>query len=355
MLLGPLQGADPSEWRPDDRGQLPRAPLLHPLRAAAHARRRGRATSSTSPRSPAASPALGAGVYNMTKWGVVGYSESLRQEGAPHRRPRHGHRAGLRRHRAAGPQQEPDRGRAAIEKMRESTGKVLEAADIANAIVYAAAASRSTSASTRSSSARRPRPADRPRASRPSAWSSAACASRTPPSCSSVYSDPEVMRYWSSVAHADEEPHAGVAGGRSSPRSSAGRRSSGRSSASDDGRVIGSITLMLEAGPAPGRARLHPRPRALGPGLRRRGPAAHRRLRVRRPRPAPPGGRHAPRQRGIHALARAARASAARACLRERWLVGGRFSDSVLWGLLADDWRARRPSELVDRPSSEVR
>ena len=26
--------------------------------------------------------ALGSGVYNMTKWGVVGYSESLRQEGA---------------------------------------------------------------------------------------------------------------------------------------------------------------------------------------------------------------------------------------------------------------------------------
>ena len=25
---------------------------------------------------------LGSGVYNMTKWGVVGYSESLRQEGA---------------------------------------------------------------------------------------------------------------------------------------------------------------------------------------------------------------------------------------------------------------------------------
>ena len=26
--------------------------------------------------------------------------------------------------------------------------------------------------------------------------------------------------------------------------------------------------------------------------------------------------------------------------MRERWLVGGEFSDSVLWGLLADDWRA---------------
>ncbi len=29
--------------------------------------------------------------------------------------------------------------------------------------------------------------------------------------------------------------------------------------------------------------------------------------------------------------------------LRERWLVGGRRGDSVIWGLLADEWRARRP------------
>ena len=28
--------------------------------------------------------------------------------------------------------------------------------------------------------------------------------------------------------------------------------------------------------------------------------------------------------------------------LRERWLVGGRRGDSVIWGMLADEWRARR-------------
>jgi RimJ/RimL family protein N-acetyltransferase len=27
--------------------------------------------------------------------------------------------------------------------------------------------------------------------------------------------------------------------------------------------------------------------------------------------------------------------------LRERWLVGGRLGDSVIWGLLADEWRER--------------
>lgn len=28
--------------------------------------------------------------------------------------------------------------------------------------------------------------------------------------------------------------------------------------------------------------------------------------------------------------------------LRERWVVGGEFSDSVIWGLLANEWRASR-------------
>ena len=64
--------------------------------------------------------ALGSGVYNMTKWGVVGYSESLRQEGA------------LIRVRVTCV--EPGE---QIEKFREATGKVLEAVDIANAVVYA--------------------------------------------------------------------------------------------------------------------------------------------------------------------------------------------------------------------------
>ena len=80
--------------------------------------------------------AMGSAVYNMTKWGVVGFSEALRQECA---------HIGIRvtcvepgfvETELQGHNKNPmvlER----IEQMREATGKVLEAADIANAIVYA--------------------------------------------------------------------------------------------------------------------------------------------------------------------------------------------------------------------------
>ena len=72
----------------------------------------------------------------MTKWGVVGFSESLRQEGS-----HIGVRVtcvepGFVETELQGHNTHPmvvER----IEKMKEKTGKVLEAADIANAIVYA--------------------------------------------------------------------------------------------------------------------------------------------------------------------------------------------------------------------------
>lgn len=79
---------------------------------------------------------LGSGVYNMTKWGVVGFSESLRQEGA-----HIGVRVtcvepGFVDTELQGHNDNPIVVEQ-IEKMRESTGKVLEAGDIANAVVYA--------------------------------------------------------------------------------------------------------------------------------------------------------------------------------------------------------------------------
>jgi len=82
--------------------------------------------------------ALGAGVYNMTKWGVVGFSESLRQEGA-----HIGVRVtcvepGFVDTELQGHNEHPivvER----IKQEREKAGKVLESADIANAIVYALA------------------------------------------------------------------------------------------------------------------------------------------------------------------------------------------------------------------------
>ena len=80
---------------------------------------------------------LGSGVYNMTKWGVVGFSEALRQE-ALHSGIRvtviepgfvdtelQGHNA------------PKDYVMQATEKVREQIGKVLEADDIAASILYA--------------------------------------------------------------------------------------------------------------------------------------------------------------------------------------------------------------------------
>jgi NADP-dependent 3-hydroxy acid dehydrogenase YdfG len=82
--------------------------------------------------------ALGSGVYNFTKWGVTGFSEALRQE-ALH--------AGIRvtviePGFVATELQEQNTNPVVleqVEKMREQIGDVLEAEDIANAIVYTVA------------------------------------------------------------------------------------------------------------------------------------------------------------------------------------------------------------------------
>ena len=81
---------------------------------------------------------MGAAVYNFTKFGVVGFSEALRQEGA-----HIGVRVtcvepGFVDTELQGHNENPMVVEQ-IEKMREATGKVLESADIANAIVYALA------------------------------------------------------------------------------------------------------------------------------------------------------------------------------------------------------------------------
>ena len=155
-----------------------------------------------------------------------------------------------------------------------------------------------------------------------------------------VYSDPEVMRYWSSVAHANEGRT------RESLRSIIDEVERGEAQQwalerKEDGRVIGSITLMLEQG----------QPRAeLGYILGREhwghGYAAEAQRRTVA---------YAFEDLGLHRLeadTHPDNAASTRSLerlgfrregrLRERWLVGGRFSDSVLWGLLAEDWRAER-------------
>jgi NADP-dependent 3-hydroxy acid dehydrogenase YdfG len=80
--------------------------------------------------------AMGSAAYNMTKWGVVGFSEALRQEGA-----HIGVRVtcvepGFVATELQGHNTNPMVVEA-TEKMREQIGQVLEAEDIANAIVYA--------------------------------------------------------------------------------------------------------------------------------------------------------------------------------------------------------------------------
>lgn len=135
MLLGPLQGADPEEWRTMINVNC--LGLLYCTHYALPVIRDGGGGDVVNVSSVAGRTAsLGTGVYNMTKWGVVGYSESLRQEGA-----HIGVRVtcvepGFVDTELQGHNENPmvvER----IEQMKESTGKVLEAADIANAVVYA--------------------------------------------------------------------------------------------------------------------------------------------------------------------------------------------------------------------------
>jgi len=135
MLLGPLQGADPSEWR--TMIEVNCLGLLYCTHYALPLIRDGGGGDVVNVSSVAGRvAALGSGVYNMTKWGVVGFSESLRQEGA-----HIGVRVtcvepGFVETELQGHNTNPivvER----IEQVKEATGKVLEAADIANAVVFA--------------------------------------------------------------------------------------------------------------------------------------------------------------------------------------------------------------------------
>jgi NADP-dependent 3-hydroxy acid dehydrogenase YdfG len=79
MLLGPLQGADPDEWR--TMIEVNCLGLLYCTHYALPLMRDGGGGDVVNVSSVAGRvAALGSGVYNMTKWGVVGYSEALRQE-----------------------------------------------------------------------------------------------------------------------------------------------------------------------------------------------------------------------------------------------------------------------------------
>jgi NADP-dependent 3-hydroxy acid dehydrogenase YdfG len=135
MLLGPIDGADTEQWRQMVGVNL--LGLLYCTHAALPLMRDsggGHIVNLSSVAGRTAS--LGSGVYNLTKWGVNGFSESLRQE-AMHS----GIRVTVVEPGFVGTELQGHNTNPvvveAIEKMREQTGEVLEVSDIAGAILYA--------------------------------------------------------------------------------------------------------------------------------------------------------------------------------------------------------------------------
>jgi len=137
MLLGLVQGGETDEWRKMiDVNVLG---LLYCTHAALPIMRDGGGGDVVNVSSTAGRVAgMGSAVYNFTKFGVVGFSEALRQEGL-----HIGVRVtcvepGFVDTELQGHNENPMIVEQ-IDKMREKTGKVLEAVDIAYAVVYAIA------------------------------------------------------------------------------------------------------------------------------------------------------------------------------------------------------------------------
>ncbi|HEX8120921.1 MAG TPA: SDR family NAD(P)-dependent oxidoreductase [Solirubrobacteraceae bacterium] len=136
MLLGAVTGADTNEWR--QMLEVNCLGLLYCTHAALPVMGEqggGHVVNVSSVAGRRA--AMGAAVYNMTKFGVTAFSEALRQE-ALH--------AGIRvtviepgfvDTELQGHNAPKDYVMQATEKMRETIGKVLESEDIANSILYA--------------------------------------------------------------------------------------------------------------------------------------------------------------------------------------------------------------------------
>jgi NADP-dependent 3-hydroxy acid dehydrogenase YdfG len=135
MLLGPVEGADVEEWRRMVEVNL--LGLLYCTREALPIMRDSGGGHIVNVSSVAGRQAnLGSAVYNLTKWGVTGFSEALRQE-AMHSGIRvtcvepgmvDTELQGHNKHPAV---------LEAMEKMRDEIGDVLAAEDVARSIVYA--------------------------------------------------------------------------------------------------------------------------------------------------------------------------------------------------------------------------
>lgn len=136
MLLGPVDGADPEDWRRMIDINL--LGLLYCTHAALPLMREGGGGDVVNVSSVAGRvPRAGAAVYNLTKHGVTAFSEALRQEAVY---------ANIRvicvepgfveTELLAHNEKNPGVMEAAA-KMRESIDKVLESEDIARAVLYA--------------------------------------------------------------------------------------------------------------------------------------------------------------------------------------------------------------------------
>jgi NADP-dependent 3-hydroxy acid dehydrogenase YdfG len=134
MLLGPVEGADTEEWR--RMVDVNVLGLLYCTHSALPVMREAGGghivnVSSVAGRTAAA----GSAVYNFTKWGVCGFSEALRQE-ASHSNIRVTLiEPGFVETELQGHNQNPVVQRG-VEEMRAKIGEVLEAEDIAEAIVF---------------------------------------------------------------------------------------------------------------------------------------------------------------------------------------------------------------------------
>jgi clavulanate-9-aldehyde reducatase len=136
MLLGPVLGADVADWR--RMIEVNCLGLLYCTHAALPLMQEQGGghivnISSTAGRTAA----LGSAVYNLTKWGVNGFSEGLRQE-ALHSNIRVTIvEPGFVETELQGHNEKNPVVMEAMAKAREQIGEVLQAEDIADAIVYA--------------------------------------------------------------------------------------------------------------------------------------------------------------------------------------------------------------------------
>jgi clavulanate-9-aldehyde reducatase len=135
MLLGPVEGADTADWRRMVEVNL--LGLLWCTHAALPLIGESGGGDIVNVSSVAGRRAdAGAAVYNLTKWGVNGFSEALRQEALHSNIRVTTIEPGFVDTELQGHNVSPVV-REATEKMRERIGKVLEADDIARAILYA--------------------------------------------------------------------------------------------------------------------------------------------------------------------------------------------------------------------------